>query len=72
MHKREIQKLLVSTQEKGLTIVPLGIYLKEGRAKVKIAIGKGKKTYDKREAIKSRDEKRNIQKAMKSSLNRKF
>ena len=65
MHKREIEKLRVATQEKGLTIIPLAFYLKNGRVKTKIAIAKGKKDYDKREAIKERDEKRDMQKAMK-------
>lgn len=66
MHKREISKLKVATQEKGLTIVPLGIFLKEGRAKIKIATARGKKTFDKRETIKARDEKRNIDRVMKN------
>lgn len=65
MHKREIAKLRVATQEKGLTIIPLSFYLKEGRIKVKIATAKGKKTFDKRETIKARDEKRNIAKVIK-------
>lgn len=65
MHKREIAKLKVATLEKGLTIIPLAFYLKNGRVKVKIAIAKGKKTIDKRETIKERDEKRHIQKVMK-------
>jgi SsrA-binding protein len=66
VHKRELLNLRASTQEKGLTIIPLGVYLKDGRAKVKIAIARGKKSHDKRDAIKERDEKRNMQKAMKS------
>lgn len=65
MHKREIEKLRVATQEKGLTIIPLAFYLKNGRVKTKIAIAKGKKDYDKREALKERDDKRMIQKAIK-------
>lgn len=66
MHKREINKLRVATQEKGFTLIPLAFYLKEGRVKVKIAIAKGKKTFDKRQTIKDRDEKRNIDKMMKN------
>jgi SsrA-binding protein len=66
MHKREIAKLRVATQEKGLSIIPLGMYLKEGRVKLKIATAKGKKSYDKRETIKARDEKRDIAKAIKN------
>jgi SsrA-binding protein len=66
MHKREIERLRVAVQEKGLTVIPLGIYLKEGRAKVKIAIAKGKKTFDKRQAVKERDDKREIDRKMKN------
>jgi SsrA-binding protein len=66
MHKREIEKLRISVQEKGLVVIPLGIYLKEGRAKVKIAIAKGKKTVDKRQAIKERDDKREIERSLKN------
>ncbi len=65
LHKREIIQLQNATQEKGLTIVALALYLKNGRVKVKIGIAKGKKSYDKREAIKDRDVKRQIQKALK-------
>lgn len=65
MHKREIAKLKVATQEKGLTTIPLALYLKNGRVKVKIAIAKGKKTFDKRSAVKERDEKRQMDSAMK-------
>jgi len=65
MHKREIQKLKQGTQEKGLTIVPLAIYLKEGKAKIKIALAKGKKSYDKRASIKEREIKRSIDRAIK-------
>jgi len=67
MHKREIQKLKQGTQEKGLTIVALGIYLKSGRAKVKIALAKGKKAYDKRASIKEREVKRSIDRMIKDS-----
>lgn len=66
MHKREIARLRAAVQEKGLTLIPLSIYLKEGRAKIKIALAKGKKSVDKRADIKERDEKRNIQKAIKN------
>lgn len=65
MHKREIARLKEATQEKGLTIIPLGFYLKEGRVKVRIATAKGKKNIDKREAIKERDEKRRMDKIIK-------
>lgn len=65
MHKREIKRLKSSTQEKGLTIIPLSFFLKDGRVKVKIATAKGKNTVDKRETIKARDEKRSIEKILK-------
>ncbi len=66
MHKREIDKLRAATQEKGLAIVPLAMYLKKGRAKLKIATGRGKKTIDKRATIKERDEKRRMDKIKKN------
>ena len=55
LHKTEITKLIGKTREKGLTLVPTKIYLKNGKAKLEIALGKGKKLHDKREAIKDRD-----------------
>ena len=62
MHKREIEKLRKATTEKGLVVIPLGIFLnKKGFAKVKIAIAKGKKSYDKRAALKEREHKRSMQ-----------
>ncbi len=65
MHKREIAELKKASQEKGFTLIPLSVYLVKGRAKIKIAIAKGKKSHDKRDAIKERDEKRNIQRLYK-------
>jgi SsrA-binding protein len=65
MHKREIARLKSAAQEKGLTIIPIAIYLKEGRIKVKIATARGKARTDKRHAIKERDEKRHMEKALK-------
>lgn len=64
-HKREILKIQTAIQEKGLTCIPLSIYLKNGLAKVSIALAKGKKLFDKRASIKERDEKRLIQRVMK-------
>jgi SsrA-binding protein len=64
-HKREIAKLKTSVHEKGLTVIPLAIYLKGGRAKIKIAIAKGKKNVDKRASIKEREDKRQIDKMIK-------
>ena len=68
MHKREIEKITRTVSEKGLALIPLSIYLnKRGIAKVKIAIAKGKKSYDKRAALKEREDKRSIQRAMNES-----
>jgi SsrA-binding protein len=55
LHRREIEKLQVETREKGLTLVPTRLYLKGGRIKVEIAVGKGKKFHDKREATKAKE-----------------
>ena len=55
LHRSEIEKLRVETMEKGLTIVPTKLYLKAGKIKVEIAVGKGKKFHDKREATKARE-----------------
>ena len=55
LHRKEIDKLRVETREKGLTIVPTKLYLKAGRIKVEIALGKGKKFHDKREAVKAKE-----------------
>jgi SsrA-binding protein len=60
LSKREIRRLLTRVQEKGLTLIPLSIYFKGPYAKVELAVGQGKKSYDKREAIKQRDAKRDI------------
>ncbi len=64
LHRREIEKLLGATSEKGLTIVPTRIYWNGPRAKVELALAKGKDMYDKRRSIKERDTKREIQRAM--------
>ena len=65
MHRKQINLLTGRVQERGLTIVPLKIYLKDGLAKLEIALGKGKKLYDKREAIAERDSDREIDRAVK-------
>jgi SsrA-binding protein len=67
MHKREIERLHKAVQEKGLTLIPLAFYFKNGRVKVRIAIAKGKKHHDKRADIKSRDEKRYMQQVLKQN-----
>jgi SsrA-binding protein len=58
LHKKEIRQLWDAVRQKGVTIVPTRVYLKDGRAKLEIAIAKGKKLYDKREAIAKRDAER--------------
>ena len=65
LNKREILKYQQKVVKEGYTIVPTKVYLRRGKAKVEIALAKGKKLYDKREAIKERDDKRNIDKAIK-------
>lgn len=61
MHKKEIEKLQRQTREKGLSLIPLSIYLnKKGIAKVKIALARGKKLYDKRAALKEKESKKAI------------
>jgi len=66
LHKNEIMRLYGKTKEKNLTIIPLKIYLKSGRAKVEIALVKGKKIYDKRASIKEKEHKREIERVIKS------
>jgi SsrA-binding protein len=61
LHRREIHRLWDQVRQKGLTIVPIRVYLKEGRAKVEIAIAKGKKLYDKRDTLAKRDAQREIE-----------
>ena len=58
LHKKEIREMWNAIRQKGVTIIPTQMYLKEGRAKVEIAIAKGKKLYDKREAIARKDAER--------------
>jgi SsrA-binding protein len=64
-HRREITEIASAIQEKGLTCIPLALYLKGGLAKLKIALARGKKIHDKREAIKAREDKRTIDRLMK-------
>lgn len=68
LHKKEILKLNNKVIKDGYTLIPTKIYLKKGRCKVEIALGKGKKLYDKRETIKKRDDERHIAKALKRDV----
>ncbi|MGC8643462.1 MAG: SsrA-binding protein SmpB [Isosphaeraceae bacterium] len=65
LHRREIDKLGTKTGEKGLTLVPLSIYFKKGVAKVELSVARGRKLYDKREAIKKQDAKRDMDRALR-------
>ncbi len=65
LHRREIDRLWGRVRERGYSIVPLRIYFKDGRAKVEIALAKGKRAYDKREAITRKAMRREIERALK-------
>ncbi len=67
LHRKQIAELTREVQEKGLTLVPLRVYLKDNLAKVEIALARGKKQYDKREAIARRETDREMGRAMKNS-----
>jgi len=67
LHRQEINKLIGKSVEKGFTLVPLRVYFKEGRAKVEIAVVKGKKLYDKRETQRRKESDRELAKIMKSA-----
>jgi SsrA-binding protein len=65
MHRREIERLIGKTREKGLTLVPTRIYFRDGRAKIEIALAKGKDAGDKRQSIKEREMKREMERAVR-------
>jgi SsrA-binding protein len=67
LHKRQIAQIASRMRERGYTVVPTMVYLKNGRAKVEIALAKGKRLYDKRAAIAKRDSEREIRQAIKDS-----
>jgi SsrA-binding protein len=67
LNRRELNKIFGAIREKGYTCVPLKVYFKDGRAKIEIALAKGKNKGDKRESIKKRDVSREIQKSLKQS-----
>jgi SsrA-binding protein len=66
-HKREIERLIGKTQERGLTLVPTRLYFRGPRAKVEIALARGKDRYDKRESIKAREQKRDMERALRET-----
>lgn len=64
LHRREIEKFVGKASQRGFTLVPLSLYFKNGRAKVEIAVARGKQLHDKRESLKKADAQRDIQRAM--------
>jgi SsrA-binding protein len=64
LHRDEIGKIEVETRERGMTIVPLALYFKDGRVKVEIGVARGKKNYDKRHALRERQDRREAERAM--------
>lgn len=68
LHKEEIKRIARKVEEKGYTLIPLDVYLKDGLVKVSLGICKGKKQYDKRETIKNRDINREIQREFANKL----
>ena len=68
LHKKEIKKLKTNLELNGLTIVPLKLYFKKNHAKLMIALAKGKHNYDKREAIKKKDQERDLKKYLKNNI----
>ncbi len=67
LHKSELKRLYGKTNEKGFTLIPLKVYFKEGKAKISIALARGKRLYDKREAIKGREMKREMDRIRKDN-----
>jgi len=67
LHRQEIRKLIGGVQEKGRTLVPLAIYFKRGRAKIDLAVARGKKLHDKRESAKRQEAKREVARAIKET-----
>ncbi|MBV9023310.1 MAG: SsrA-binding protein SmpB [Streptomycetaceae bacterium] len=70
LHRAEIDKLIGKTQESGHTLVPLQLYFKDGRAKVEIALAKGKKEYDKRQTLREKQDRREADRAMSAARRR--
>ncbi len=68
LHRREINRILTNLAQKGLTVVPTRLYLKGGRAKVEIALARGKRKYDKREDIARRDADRQVERALREKF----
>lgn len=67
LHHRELNELAIKTREKGYSIVPLRLYFKGGRAKIEIGLGRGKKHYDKRQALREKQDAREAQRALRAA-----
>jgi SsrA-binding protein len=65
LHRKEIDRLAAATAERGLTLVPLSLYFKDGKAKVELGLGRGKRSYDKRQDLARRDAAREIDRALR-------
>jgi len=65
LHKREIDRLFAKTREKGLTLIPVAVYLHRGYVKVRLALAKGKRLYDRREKLKDKEAAREVRRAMR-------
>jgi len=65
LHVREIRRLYGKSREKGMALIPLRLYFKNGRVKVELGIGKGKKLYDKRESLKTKEDKRDMERGLR-------
>ena len=70
LHNREIKRLCGKVNEKGLTLIPLKMYFKNGKAKISIALARGKRQYDKRDAIRRREEQREMERTRKEYTSR--
>ena len=70
LHKREIKRLYGKVNEKGLTLIPLKMYFKNGKAKISIALARGKRQYDKRDSIRRREEQREMERTRKQYTSR--
>lgn len=65
LHRKEIERLARSTQERGLTLVPLSLYFKDGKAKIELGLARGKRTYDKRQDLATRDAAREVDRELR-------
>jgi SsrA-binding protein len=68
LHRRELKRLYGKTREKGLTLIPLRIYFKSGKIKVELGVGRGRKLHDKRQELKRRTDKREMERAFRGKI----